>query len=91
MIKKNIKVTNTLGIHARPASMIVKVATQFQSDISLIKDDVNSDAKSIMGVMMLAAAKDSTISITADGPDAQPAVEAIMELFEKKFNEDPPE
>ncbi len=91
MIKKEVTVTNTLGIHARPASMIVKVATQFKSDINLIKDDVNSDAKSIMGVMMLAAAKDSTVGIIANGPDEQPAVEAIIALFENKFNEDPPE
>jgi phosphocarrier protein HPr len=91
MIKKEVTVTNLLGIHARPASMIVKVATQFKSDINLIKDDVNSDAKSIMGVMMLAAAKDSTVGITAEGPDEQLAVEAIIELFENKFNEDPPE
>ncbi len=91
MIKKEVTVTNILGIHARPASMIVKVATQFKSDINLIKDDVNSDAKSIMGVMMLAAAKDSTVGITAVGPDEQLAVEAIIALFENKFNEDPPE
>lgn len=88
MMEREITVTNTLGIHARPASMIVKTATQYKSDITLLKDDVSSDAKSIMGVMMLAAAQNSKITIQANGPDEEQAVAVIAELFEQKFNEE---
>lgn len=88
MKKKEITVTNKLGIHARPASMIVKAATEFSSDIHIIKDSITADAKSIMSVMMLAAAQKSTLIIQADGNDEEGAVEAIAELFRVNFNED---
>lgn len=88
MMKKEITVTNSLGIHARPASMIVKVAAKFDSDIKLLKDTISADAKSIMDVMMLAAANNSKVTIQATGNDETRAVEAIADLFEKKFNEE---
>ena len=88
MKKKEITVTNKLGIHARPASMIVKTATEFSSDIHIIKDSITADAKSIMSIMMLAAAKKSTLIIQADGNDEEGAVEAIAKLFRINFNED---
>lgn len=88
MIKKEITITNSLGIHARPASMIVKTATGFQSEISLIKDNMTADAKSIMSVMMLAAAHKSNIIIQANGSDEEEAAEAIAELFRINFNEE---
>ena len=88
MIQKEITITNSLGIHARPASMIVKTATGFQSEISLIKDSMTADAKSIMSVMMLAAAHKSKIIIQANGPDEEEAAESIEELFRINFNEE---
>lgn len=88
MKKKEITVTNKLGIHARPASMIVKSATKFSSDIFIIKESMTADAKSIMSVMMLAAAKKSKLIIQADGKDEEDAVETIADLFRINFNED---
>jgi phosphocarrier protein HPr len=88
MVEREIRVINELGIHARPASMIVKAATGFRSEITLEKDGVNADAKSIMSVMMLAAAHNSTVVIRAKGGDEKEAVAAIEELFNKKFNEE---
>ncbi len=88
MVERVITVTNTLGIHARPASLIVKVASQFTSKITIIKDDVDADAKSIMGVMMLAASQNSKIIIQALGDDEEQAADAIAELFIQNFNEE---
>ena len=88
MIEREITVTNKLGIHARPASLIVKAAQQFSSTITIIKDDVTADAKSIMNVMMLVAAKDTKILLKADGPDEQKAFDTIAEMFARNFDED---
>ncbi len=88
MIKKVITVTNTLGVHARPASAIVKTATKFKSDIAFLKDGIVADAKSIMNVMMLAAAKNSRIIIQANGKDEEDAVQAIEDLFRNNFSEE---
>jgi len=88
MIEREIVVVNSLGIHARPASLIVQTATGYESDIYIIKDDVTADAKSIMSVMMLAAAFNSTVVVRADGPDETEAVAAVVKLFEDKFNEE---
>ena len=88
MIEREIAVTNKLGIHARPASLIVKAAQQFSSTITIIKDDVVADAKSIMNVMMLVAAKDTKILLKVDGPDEQKAFDTIAEMFARNFDED---
>jgi phosphocarrier protein HPr len=88
MIERQIKVINTLGIHARPASMIVQTAVKFKANIWLIKDGANADAKSIMSVMMLAAAVNSIVTIRATGNDEEDAVTAIASLFEQKFKEE---
>lgn len=88
MIERQIVVSNSLGIHARPASMIVQTAIKFKSSISLVKDGVSADAKSIMSVMMLAAAYNSLVTIRVSGEDEKEALEAITGLFEKKFNEE---
>lgn len=88
MKEREITVTNTLGIHARPASMIVKTAAQFSSNLTIRKDDVSTDAKSIMGVMMLAAAKDARITLTANGSDEEEALETLIALFARNFNEE---
>ncbi|KMQ51256.1 Phosphotransferase system, phosphocarrier protein HPr [Chitinispirillum alkaliphilum] len=88
MIEESVVVENSLGIHARPASMIVQTAMKFKSDIKLVKNGASADAKSIMSVMMLAAACNTTVVITASGEDENEAVKAIRALFEQKFNEE---
>lgn len=87
MVEKEICVSNSLGIHARPASMIVQTATQYQSSITLEKDGISADAKSIMSVMMLAAGHNSHVKVTASGKDEALALKAITGLFEQNFNE----
>jgi len=88
MIEKNVKVINTLGIHARPASMIVQAAIKYKASVQLVKDGATADAKSIMSVMMLAAAQGSNVTVKAVGEDEAEAVDAIIALFDKKFNEE---
>ena len=78
---------NRNGLHARPAAEIVKAAAKFQSDITIIRDDIEVNGKSIMGVMMLAAEYGSTLKLKADGPDAEQAVNAIADVIAKKFGE----
>jgi phosphocarrier protein HPr len=88
MIKRNITITNELGIHARPAGMVANTASRFASDIKLVKDGMEVNAKSIMGIMTLAAGKNSVIEVTAKGKDEAEAVAAIADLFARKFDED---
>jgi len=88
MIEKEVTVINKLGLHARPAGSIVRAATQFKSKVELVKDGSTADAKSIMNVMMLAAAKGTVIKVRANGEDEQEAVKAVIDLFEGKFNEE---
>jgi phosphocarrier protein len=88
MTKREIMVTNTLGIHARPASLIVRTAMNFKSSVTIEKDGATADAKSIMSVMMLAAGQNSHIIIRASGSDEVQAIEAIAAIFENKFNEE---
>ena len=85
---KELTVINKLGIHARPAALFVKVAGKFQSDITVEKDGEQINGKSIMGLMMLAAAQGSKLKIIADGPDAEAAVRELEQLFAQKFNEE---
>lgn len=88
MIKKTITVQNKLGLHARPAALVVSEASRFGAEIHLNKDDLEVNAKSIMGVMMLAAEMGSTILITADGEDEEVAIKALEALFASKFDEE---
>lgn len=88
MVEHNLKIINQLGLHARPAAMIAQTAGNFASSIYLAKDEVKVDAKSIMGVMMLAAEHGSTLLLTVEGPDEKEAAEAIKQLFDNKFNEE---
>jgi len=87
MFEKTVKIVNKLGMHARPAALLVETATRFESEIILVKDDLEINGKSIMGVLMLAAEYGSTILIRAKGGDAREAVEAIAALIKNKFNE----
>ena len=88
MIKKDITIINELGIHARPAGMIANTSSRFVCDIKLVKDGMEVNAKSIMGIMTLAAGKGSIIEVTAKGKDEADAVAAIADLFKRKFDED---
>ncbi len=88
MVERKIQVINKLGLHARPSAMLVQKASKFKSEIKLLKDDVEVNAKSILSVMMLAAEVGSFISLKAEGEDEKQAVEAIAKLFEEKFGEE---
>jgi len=87
MKEKTIKVTNKSGLHARPAAMLVQTAAKFNSIVKILKEDYEVDAKSIMGVMTLAAALGSELRFIADGPDEAEALEALESLFNSGFNE----
>ena len=87
MIEREATIVNQDGLHARPAAQIVRLANSFASDIELAKDGVGVNGKSIMGVMMLAAECGSSITIRADGPDAEAAVAALAELVAGGFGE----
>lgn len=88
MIKQDVKITNRLGLHARPAAMVAQTAANFDCDIKIAKDRVEINAKSIMGVMMLAAEYGSTLRLLFDGSDEKEACAAITRLFTDKFNEE---
>jgi len=88
MLRKTIKVINKLGLHARPSSLLVKTAIKFRSDLKIIKDDMEVNGKSIMGVMMLAAECGSELTIVLDGIDEEEAFQHIEALFLSKFEED---
>ncbi|MEO6331987.1 MAG: HPr family phosphocarrier protein [Gemmatimonadaceae bacterium] len=87
MIERHVEIINKLGLHARPAAEIVKTAAKFECNITLTRDDLEVNGKSIMGVMMLAAEFGSTIALRADGPDEEQAVEALAALVASKFRE----
>jgi phosphocarrier protein HPr len=87
-VSKTLVVQNKLGIHARPAALFAKTANRFKSDVFVEKDGETINAKSIMGLMMLAAGPGSKILVIAKGPDAADAVKAIEELLASKFGED---
>ena len=88
MITKKLTIQNKLGIHARPAAQFVRVASRFQADVSVEKDDEAVDGKSIMGLMMLAVGWGAEITVTADGEDEAAALEALEELINNKFGEE---
>lgn len=87
MIERPATIVNQEGLHARPAARIVRLASSFASEIEIVKDGVGVNAKSIMGVMMLAAECGSQITIRADGPDAEQALSALAELVASGFGE----
>ncbi len=88
MTSKTVTIKNRAGIHARPAALIVNTANQYESEIFLEKDSMRINSKSIMGIITLGASYKSTISIMAEGPDENDAVEAIAKLFENRFEEE---
>ena len=82
------KITNKRGLHARASAKVVEAAARFQSQITIIKDGNRVDARSIMGLMMLAASLGSEIGLEAKGPDASEAMTAMMALIDAKFGEE---
>lgn len=85
---RDFVVSNRLGLHARPAAMLVKVTRKFESDVYIERDGSVVDGKSIMGVMMLGAATGSKLRFISIGNDAELMLEAISELFAKRFEEE---
>jgi len=83
----NIEISNRLGLHARAASKLTQLATTFKSDIFISKGQQRVNAKSIMGVMLLAAGKGMTVTLDAEGEDAEQALVAIADLFNSRFGE----
>ena len=88
MIEKILTVRNRAGIHARPAALIAQTANKFASEVILEKDTASVNAKSIMGVITMAAGYNTTITPKAEGADEKEAAEAIFSLFESKFEEE---
>ena len=87
MIKKEVTIINKLGLHARAAAKFVTVASRFEAEISVSRGDRNVNGKSIMGIMMLAASKNTTITLTITGIDEEQATTAICELIANRFDE----
>jgi len=85
---REFKILNKYGLHARPAAQLVQTASKFNSEIFIEKGAVRINAKSIMGVLMLAAAQGTVLKIHAEGPDAAEAAEALGRLIEGKFGEE---
>ena len=88
VIQENIKLINKLGLHARPAALLVQAASKFSCKIELEYDGTRVNGKSIMGVMMLAAANGSEITFYLDGDDAEESLAGLRALIERKFDEE---
>jgi phosphocarrier protein HPr len=86
-VERSVQIVNEAGLHARPAAEIVKTAARFTSEITIVKDGLDVNAKSIMGVMMLAAECGSTVLLRAVGDDAQAAIDAIAGVIAAGFGE----
>lgn len=84
----SFNITNKLGLHARAAASFVNIASKYKSEITVTKDGISVNGKSIMGLLTLAAARGTTIKLTVSGPDANRAYEELKKLIENKFNEE---
>jgi len=84
---KELVVLNKMGIHARPAAMIVRITNKFKAEVFVEKDDEQVNGKSIMGLMMLAAGRDSKVKFVATGSDAEAMLVELEQLFARKFDE----
>lgn len=87
MISREFRISNRLGLHARPSAQLTQVAGKFTSEVYIAKNGRRVNAKSIMGVMMLAAGPGSTVTVDAEGPDEEQAMEAIGALIAARFGE----
>jgi phosphocarrier protein len=88
MLSRELTIVNKLGLHARAASHLVKVASGFASRVTLERAGASANAKSIMGLLLLAAAKGHTVTVCADGPDEQEALAAVEALVRDRFHEE---
>ncbi len=88
MVRKHVTIVNRLGLHARAAAKFVTLASGFSSDIKLLRNDREANAKSIMGVMMLAAGQGSALEIVAEGEDEREAIAQLETLIANRFGED---
>ena len=86
--KATANICNTRGLHARASAKFVKLASSFEAEIQVTRDGVTVDARSIMGLLMLGAGNGCSIDISAEGPDAQEAIDALDDLVARKFDED---
>ena len=89
MTSRSVIVVNPLGMHARAAARFVRLATRYESRVRVSRPGREMDGKSIMGILLLAAARGSTLTISADGRDELDAVRALADLVETGFGEDP--
>jgi len=87
MIRRSVTIINKLGLHARAAAKLVSLASQFGCDVKLVKNTTEVNGKSILGVMMLAAAKGTELGLIADGTDETKALDALEELIGRRFDE----
>jgi len=88
VLSRDIEIINKLGLHARAASKLVKLASDFECELNIEKDDQSVSCKSIMGVMMLAAGCGSLVTLHANGNDAEQAIKALIDLIDRRFDED---
>lgn len=88
MISREFSISNKLGLHARPSAQLTQVASRFKAEVHIAKGGRRVNAKSIMGVMMLAAGQGSVVVVDADGPDEGEAIEAVGALIRSGFGED---
>jgi len=88
MQNRNFTIVNRLGLHARAAAQLVQTANQFSSEINLVKDDMEVNGKSIMGILLLAAPQGTELAVIVEGDDEQQAMDVIAKLIEAGFGED---
>jgi len=88
VLSRTVEVVNERGLHARASAKFVKLAATFDAEVKVCRDETTVDAQSIMGLMMLAAGPGSTLEITAEGPDAESALDALVQLVADKFDEE---
>jgi phosphocarrier protein HPr len=87
VIEREIEIKNKLGLHARAAAKLVHTASRFKSDIKVRKGDEEVDGKSILGILLLAAGRGTSVTLKADGDDEREALDAVEKLIEEKFDE----
>jgi len=88
MLKREYTIRNTLGLHARPSALLTQTASRFESEVWITKGGQRVNAKSIMGVLMLAAGKGTVVTVDTDGPDEAQALEAVGALIDAGFDEE---
>lgn len=86
--EQTVTILNKMGLHARPASQLAQLSTQFAAQITVHQGDKQADAASVLGLMMLESCQGKTVRVVAQGDDAEAALQAVVELISQKFNED---